>query len=479
MGEIQPQPGPQHDFIRTRADIAIYGGAAGGGKTFALLLEPTRHVHRRGFGAVIFRRLSPQITNEGGLWDESSEIYPWIGGRPFVGYLEWRFPPHGATVSFHHLQHESDKYNWQGSQIAFLGFDELSHFTEGQFWYMLSRNRSTCGIRPYVRATTNPDPGWVRDLLAPWVVEDFRGLRAVSGELRWFVREGGETVWVPEGTPDAKSITFIRASVYDNRILLNRNPEYLANLKAQSPVERARLLDGDWNVRREGLVYPGFDQWIAERAPVQLSGQQIGGVDFGFNNPFCAIWGTVDHDDVLWLIGCRYVRQCTIPTHAEAIPRGIPFWCDPAQPESIAQLRAYGHEAYPCRHRPGRGASGEKRNPKLAGIDMVSERMRTGRLRIVRGECLPLIRELGLYHYDPEKQSEEPVDEDNHACDAIRYLCVSLDRNRSRWQDPEDTDEARAARELRESQAEDLRRETEEQRARQDPFYCLRGRTPS
>jgi hypothetical protein len=421
----------QLEFAKTAADIAIYGGAAGGGKSFALLYQPIgrRHVERAGFFGVIFRRSYPEITNPGGLWDAAGAIYPFAGGRGVVGSREYRFAS-GSRIAFRHLENEDTKHSYQGSEICYLAFDELTHFSESQFWYLLSRNRSTCGVRPYVRATCNPDPGWVKDLLAPWVDDGFAGARAASGELRWFIRVEGKIRWVGRDHPDAKSLTFIRASIFDNEILLRSNPEYLATLKALPPVERARLLDGDWNVRREGLVYPGFDGSIVDAHP-GLADATVGAIDFGFHNPLAAVYGFVDHDDVLWITGCRYVRQTTIPIHAEAIPRGVRWWCDPAQPESIAQLRAHGHDAIPCVHRPVRGATGETRKPVLAGIDMVSERIRTGRLRIVRGACLPLVRELGMYHYDSDKRLEEPVKEDDHACDALRYLCVGLDRNRT------------------------------------------------
>jgi hypothetical protein len=258
--DLQPR---QMEFATTEADIAIYGGSAGGGKSYALLYEPIgRQLHEvPGFHGVLFRRSYPEITNPGGLWDQAGEIYPYAGGKGIVGSREYRFPV-GTRIAFRHLENEESKHDYQGSAICYLAFDELTHFTESMFWYLLSRNRSTCGVRPYVRATCNPDPGWVKTLLGPWVDDDFGGRRAASGELCWFVRIDGKIRWVDRDTPDAKSLTFIRASIYDNQYLLDRNPEYLATLKALPPVERARLLDGDWNVRREGLVYSGFESCI-------------------------------------------------------------------------------------------------------------------------------------------------------------------------------------------------------------------------
>lgn len=259
---IGPQPGPQEMFLATSADIAGYGGAAGGGKSFGLLLEALRHIDNPNFGWVIFRRTYPQITAQDGLWDESNKIFPLpcFGGKPKETTLEWEFPS-GATGKFAHMQHEKDKYDWQGSGIAFIGFDEATHFTRSQVFYMLSRNRSTCGVKPYVRLTFNPDAdSWVKLFFAPWVHEDWpENDRAQSGEIRWFVIDGDELVWLPkEGTypneeyPYAKSVTFIEADVYDNPKLLEKDPGYLANLHALPLVERERLLHKNWKIRAEG-----------------------------------------------------------------------------------------------------------------------------------------------------------------------------------------------------------------------------------
>jgi len=127
--EIRPQPGPQEQFLSSSADIVFYGGSAGGGKTWALLMEAVRHVQKhKGFGATIFRRTTPEIKNEGALWDTSYQLYPFLKGRPRETDLSWRFPPHGNRIAFSHMEHESDKENYQGAQIAFIAFDELTHF---------------------------------------------------------------------------------------------------------------------------------------------------------------------------------------------------------------------------------------------------------------------------------------------------------------------------------------------------------------
>lgn len=267
---IRPQAGPQTAFLASAADIAIYGGSAGGGKTWALLMEPLRHVANPQFGAVFFRRTLVQVRNEGGLWDESEKLYPNLQAKPrSAPDLSWTFPS-GASVSFAHLEHEKSASNWQGSQIPLICFDELTHFTAKQFWYLLSRNRSMSGVRPYVRATCNPDAdSWVAQFIA-WWIDQTTGLAIPerAGVLRWFIRLGDAIIWAdsPEelahytdptsGNPiPPKSVTFIPAKLTDNAALMAADPGYMANLMALPTVERERLLGGNWKIRPAAGLY--------------------------------------------------------------------------------------------------------------------------------------------------------------------------------------------------------------------------------
>lgn len=257
---IGPQPGRQEQFLASSADITIYGGAAGGGKTYGLLLEPLRHLGNPKFGAVIFRRTIPEITKEGALWDEAGNIYPLLGGEPNKNDHSYVFPE-GAKISFAHLQYDDTVKEWRGAQIVLIEFDQLETFTQKQFFYMLSRNRSTSGIRPYVRATCNPEPGWLADFLDWWIDEDGYAILERSGVIRWMVRENDQTYWAdtreelerayPNSIP--KSVTFILSTVYDNQILLEKDPGYMSNLQALSFVDRERLLGdkergGNWKI---------------------------------------------------------------------------------------------------------------------------------------------------------------------------------------------------------------------------------------
>ena len=277
---IRPQPGPQETFLGSSADIAIYGGAAGGGKTWALLMEPLRHIANSGFGAVFFRRSTVQVRNEGGLWDESEKLYPIIGATPREHVLSWEFPT-GATVSFAHLEHDKTVLNWQGSQIPLICFDELTHFSQKQFWYMVSRNRSMCGVRPYIRATCNPDAdSWVAEFIAWWIDQE-TGLPITerAGVVRWFVRINDALVWADDpseleekhpGIPP-KSATFIPAKLTDNAALMAADPGYMANLLALPKVERERLLGGNWKIRAAaGLLFKRSWVKVVEAAPTDL-----------------------------------------------------------------------------------------------------------------------------------------------------------------------------------------------------------------
>ena len=271
---FSPQPGPQTDFLATDADVCIYGGAAGGGKSFGLLLDPLRHLENPFFRGVYFRRTSTQVKNLGGLWNEASEIYTHFGGVPKEKELLYTFPS-GMLLKFTHLEHEKDKQQHQGGQYTAIYFDELTHFTESQFWYLMSRNRSKAGIPGYIRATCNPDAdSWVRNWIDWWIdPETGYPIPERSGVLRWFLRIDGDLHWADTkseliemfGKPELahdhihqvkpRSFTFIMSSVYDNEELLKVDSNYLSNLESLNVVEKERLLMGNWNIKPTAGIY--------------------------------------------------------------------------------------------------------------------------------------------------------------------------------------------------------------------------------
>lgn len=271
---VGPQPGFQWKVMECPADVVVMGGSAGCGKSYALLLEPIRHLSVHGYNAMIFRRESVQIFSPGGLWDTALELYsglpmphiPTIRQHPAL----FKFPS-TAAIHFSHLNQPLDVLHYQGAQIAFIGFDELTHFEEYQFFYMFSRNRTTCGVKPMIRASTNPQgEGWVKDLVQWWLypdnyeIESLRGypIPERAGVIRYMARINNETIWgdtqeevwnlLPEkeqgmvGFEGIKSFTFIPGKLKDNPELLAKDPGYIGGLMMQSEADRVQLMEGRW-----------------------------------------------------------------------------------------------------------------------------------------------------------------------------------------------------------------------------------------
>lgn len=394
-----PHEGAQTKFLTSSADIVIYGGAAGGGKSGGLLLESIRHVKNPRAGCVIFRRTYPQIFNEGSLWDTSKKIYPLLGGKPREGDAEWVFPS-GYKVKFAHLEHETSKKAWDGSQIPLICFDELTSFSAETFWYMFSRNRSTAGLRPYVRCTCNPDAdSWVADLISWWIDQDSGyAIPERSGVIRWFVRLDGKLNWFDTKREAAeflvstgmtlekaqavpKSLTFILAKLEDNPTLEKRDPGYRANLMALEHVERERLLGGNWKIRPAmGLKFPRNKWRFYDAPPMGLR--------------LCRFWDKAATE------GGKGARTAGALMgeidEARAIAAGLPrYWIvhveaqrwGDAERESKIKSQAvldnamYGHVTVGMEQEPGSGGkhSSYSTITNLAGFDVYSERPTTNK----------------------------------------------------------------------------------------------------
>jgi hypothetical protein len=331
-------------FLETEADICVYGGAAGGGKSYGLLLGAAQHMDVPGYEAVIFRRTSPQITSGGSLWDTSVKVYAGLG-KPLRGDLTWRFP-NSNKLQFRHLQYEENKLDWQGAQLAFIGFDELTHFSESQFFYLVSRNRSVCGVKPHIRATCNPAPGWVKTFLSAWIDENYSGPGgpALPGELRWFIRRNDEIHWgvtpedIAEKFPDleegeARSVTFIPAKLDDNVDMKANDPGYRGRLLSLPLVEMRRLLYGDWNVFA-GSFYGEFSESVHTMPPLGQANEYklpkhwrfIGGLDWGYRDPFAFVLGAVDELGRLHIVESVSQAGLTNEQQAEQVRAVLARW---------------------------------------------------------------------------------------------------------------------------------------------------------
>lgn len=289
---IKPQAGPQTQFLSCPADICIYGGEAGGSKTFSLAMEGTRNIAVPGSQSVIFRREATDL-RDGGMWDEFLPIYKAIGCKANASVLRFTYPK-GGFLKLSGLQLESDIYSEQGKQYGFIGFDELTHFTSKQFFYLLSRNRSVV-VHPYLRGTCNPDPdsflvngnnGWGSGLISWWINDEGFADPERNGVIRYMTKVGDEVdfadtkaelldrhyeslnnrfgrmnegeaiiTWKEFCKTAVQSITFIKSSIYDNKELLKKDPSYLAKLANLDAVEKARLVDGNWRAKHEGSIF--------------------------------------------------------------------------------------------------------------------------------------------------------------------------------------------------------------------------------
>ena len=301
---LSPQPGFQTDFLAANAQIKIGGGAAGCGKTRILLHSYLRDdwINNKKFEGIVFRQTYPQIKGAGGLWSESMDFFPQLNGKPNLSDYKWTFPL-GSSIKFNPLQYDRDVINYQGHQIPGIGFDELTQFSEYQFFYLLSRNRSASIKRTELMATCNPDPdSFVATLIDWWIDVDGFPIAERSGINRYFIRINNNLVWgasrndVIKNAGDAlepiyaickrenlnvndfiKSITFVPGKIFDNKILMKNNPGYIANLYAMPEEERLRYLDGNWKIKLDGNMLADFDkiEGMINYTPIQAPGRFI------------------------------------------------------------------------------------------------------------------------------------------------------------------------------------------------------------
>lgn len=437
----QPQE-KQIAFMRRGEYEALYGGAAGGGKSDALLAEALRQVHIPHYRGLILRKTYPQLSE---MIDRSTEIYrsAFPGARYNDQKHSWRFPS-GAKILFGSMQHTKDRTNYQGKRYDFIAFDELTQFTWDEYSYLFSRNRPNGpGTRCYIRATANPGGvghGWVKERFITVAVP----MTPVSDEVKIRFPDGHEEL-------RHRKRIFVPSSVFDNQKLLENDPEYVARLAMLPEAERNALLYGNWD-SFSGQV---FTEWQNDPARYidRVSTHVISpfrvpetwaiyrGFDFGYSRPFSVGWYAVDRDRRMYRI--RELYGCTgEPNHgvkwepgriAEEIRRiegddpnlkgkrinGIadPSIYDESRGESVAAMMERGgiyFERADNKRIPGKMQIHHRLAFDAEGIPML----------YVFDTCRHFIRTIPSLIYDETDVEDVDTSTEDHIYDELRYVAM-------------------------------------------------------
>lgn len=237
-------------------------------------------IHLPKFRGVMMRRVMPQITGPGGIWETGQEMYQSFGAIAKSKEVKFVFPS-GATIMARGCEQEKDKYNLQGWQVSAFLLDEMQQFEESQVVYFISRMRTDADMKTQMLGTCNPlYESFLRVWLeqAGYLDEEGIPLESMAGVKTWFIRQGNTMVWrrseeelLEEYGPTCgpMSFSFVPAKCTDNPVLMKRDPTYLFKLQSLPRVEAARLLHGSWYAREQASSI--FDRSFLEEveAPQQ------------------------------------------------------------------------------------------------------------------------------------------------------------------------------------------------------------------
>ena len=412
-----PNEGPQTDFLAAPEKDVLYGGAAGGGKSFAMLIDPLRYCHAKAHRALILRRSMPELRE---LIDKSRELYP--KAFPGAKFREveklWNFPS-GAKVEFGFLERDADVYRYQGQAYSWIGFDEITHLpTEFSWNYLASRLRTTDpSIETYLRCTANP--GGVG---AQWVKKRYV---EPSEHNETFVGDDGLTR------------KFIPAKLIDNPYLAE-DGEYEKMLLSLPPVQRKQLLEGNWDIA-EGAAFAEFDPEIHVIVPFGIPAwwERVKAIDYGYASESCCLWGAIDPEDKTIIIYRELYRKGLT---GEALADNI-IQREQDEIKSIAGVLDTSAWAKTGYTGPTIGEILQQRGHKLrradknrlAGKVQIHEHLKqthiTGRPRLqVVNTCVNLIRELQSIPLSKTRPEDVDTNASDHAYDALRYMLMSRPR---------------------------------------------------
>ena len=413
---FSPNEGPQTEFLAAGETDVLYGGAAGGGKSYAMLVDPLRYAHRAAHRALIIRRSMPELRE---LIDKSRELYP----KAFPGckYREveklWNFPS-GAKIEFGFLERDADVYRYQGQAYSWIGFDEITHLpTEFPWNYLASRLRTTDSeITPYMRCTANP--GGVG---AHWVKKRYIDPNEPNESFKG---------------ADGLSRKFIPARIEDNPFLAE-DGRYEQMLKALPPTQRKQLLEGNWDVN-EGAAFTEFDTDLHIVAPFQIPihWERVKGIDYGYASESACIWAAIDPSDGTLIVYRELYRKGLTGEDLGHLITEMELQ-DPLAVSGVLDTAAWsktgttGPTVGETLVRQGHKLRRADKN-RIQGKIQIHEYLRlqpSGRPRLqIFSSCPSLIRELQSIPLDKSNPEDVDTHAPDHAYDALRYLIMSRPR---------------------------------------------------
>lgn len=429
---IPHEPTPQQrKFLALKCKEALYGGAAGGGKSDALLMAALQYADVPGYSAILFRKTFADLNLSEALIPRAHE---WLAGTD----AKWdektktyHFPA-PASLSFGYLETALDHFRYQGSAFQFLGVDELTQHKQNQYKYLFSRLRRLVGIDIPLRAWSSSNPGGIGHA---WVKRNFI--------LPWR-RRGGKPLKSGE-----KGSDFVPAKVYDNPFL--DVDEYIDSLGYLDTTTMAQLLDGDWDITDDNpLVYPLFERETHMVEPPSYDPAYYGGVwagvDPGTRDHYAvSIWAREKSGIGWWKLDEFYKTGGTtlefLPLFRklQEVYQCKRWWVDKRKPEDIKDLKSGGLPAAPNLE----WYAEDKKHTIRPMINVLVDLWKHEEIRI-SNRCKWTAEELELYHYEEigdKNAGETPVDFKNHLMDADRYCIVSVENVpalRARYRKPPD-----------------------------------------
>ena len=416
---FHPNEGPQTDFLAAGEKDVLYGGAAGGGKSYAMLVDPLRYAHRKAHRALILRRSMPELRE---MIDKSRELYP--QAFPGAKFREveklWNFPS-GAKVEFGFLERDADVYRYQGQAYSWIGFDEITHLpTEFSWNYLASRLRTTDPeIQTYLRCTANPGgvgSHWVKKRY----IEPNESNKSFIGS-------------------DGLTRKFIPAKLADNPYLAD-DGIYEQMLKSLPPIQRRQLLEGNWDVA-EGAAFVEFDPTVHVIAPfaLPLHWERVKAVDYGYAAESCCLWGIMDTNDGTLIIYRELYKKGLTGEELGAIITDMETE-DPFSVNGVLDTAAWartgttGPTVGESLIRAGHKLRRADKN-RIQGKIQIHEYLKVrdnGRPKLqIFNTCPNLIRELQSIPLSKTNPEDVDTKASDHAYDALRYMIMSRPRMES------------------------------------------------